>query len=162
MFQNSTHIEIMSRIHCWMQQYLKTLIQKFHHGFLFSANCSGNWPSLSLFLLWGVLHCQLLRKGAGYYNLLWQVSLSGATIVRVHVVSPTCCPTPTQSLEDSPTGLCLYLRLLCFLPAVKKVLFNVNFFYNSIGDQPNMIKIICGKIIIRGSNGLFCYLSERN
>lgn len=31
-----------------------------------------------------------------------------------------------------------------------------------LGTSSNMIKIICGKIIIRGSNGLFCYLSERN
>lgn len=123
---------------------------------------SGNWPSLSLFLLWGVVRCQFLRKGAGHYNLLWQVSPSGATIARVHVLSPTCSPVPTQSLEESPTGLCLYLRLFCLLPAVKKVPFYVKFSTSPLETNSNLIKIIYGKIIMRGSNGLFCYLSERN
>lgn len=129
---------------------------------LFSVNCAGNWPSLSLFLLWDVLHCQFLRKGAGYYNLLWQVSLSAATIVRVHILSPTCCPPTTQSLEVSPTGLCLYLRLFCLLLAVKKVPFYVKFSKVPSRTSSNLIKIVCGKIIMREGKGLFCYLSERN
>lgn len=129
---------------------------------LFSVNCPGNWPSLSLFLLRDVLHCQFLRKGAGCYNLLWQVSLSAATIARVHILSPTCCPATTQSLEVSPKGLCLYLRLFCLLLAVKKVPFYVKFSTVPSGTCSNLIKIIRAKIIMRESKGLFCYLSERN
>lgn len=32
LFQNSFHIQTMPRIHCGVQQYLKTLFQEFQHG----------------------------------------------------------------------------------------------------------------------------------
>lgn len=111
---------------------------------LFPINYSRNWVSLSLFLLWGVLGFQFFREGAGYCNLLWCGSLSGASfIVRTQILSPPCCPTPTQSLEESLTGLCLYLRFFSLLPS-KKVLFYVTFSVIPLMTSSNLIKLICG------------------
>lgn len=104
----------MSRICCWIQQYLKTLFWEFHHGFIL---CNG--PKISLFLLWGVLGFQFLRKSAGCYNLLWQVSLLSADVI-VLVTHPL--PNPHPISWGGANRTVSISQTLSLLPTVKKVL----------------------------------------
>lgn len=65
----------------------------------------------------GVLGFQFLRKSAGCYNLVWQVSLLSANFI---VLVTICCPTPIQSPEEVPTGLCPFLRPSLFFQQSRK------------------------------------------
>lgn len=73
----------------------------------------------------------------------------GKSLYQVHVLLSACCPTPAQSPEEAPTGLCLYLRLFSFLPTAKKVPFYVKFPTVPLMTSSNLIKLICGKVIMR-------------
>lgn len=122
---------------------------------LLSEKCSRNWPQIPLFLLWDVLG--FLRKSAGCYNLLWQASLSGAGfIVRHYILSPTCCASRHRQscVQTSDSSL---------PQAVKRVPFYVKFSTVLQETSSNLIKIICGKMLMRKVRDQFVTsLKEKN